>query len=189
MGSAIHSQTPLRLRSPLPETGFLDRRFDRHLIKLFMPTQHQSAFGQCSGLPLRLPARHRVTSIPTKTTRRFDCLNPAKIEDSQIACDTSAVALLAGFPQDFQPGGHAYSACRPISMATVSCQRQARLRWLAGRRVRTTGAPAARAARSRAWRSVMVYRQSIDEVWVPLRNVTSRNGGQAETASAIGCCR
>ncbi len=92
MGSAIHSQTPLRLRRPLRETGFLDHRFDRHLIKLFHPNPTSKRVRTVFGLPLRLPARHRVTSIPTKTTRRFDCLKPAKIEDPQIACNTSAVA-------------------------------------------------------------------------------------------------
>ena len=65
---------------------------------------------------------------------------------SQMLCSASAVGLsckLAG-----KASSHAaYWACNAASSATASCQRRARRRWSAGRRVRITGVPIVRAAR------------------------------------------
>jgi hypothetical protein len=72
-----------------------------------------------------------------------------------------------------------------MSSATVSFQRRARLRWSAGRRVRITGTPEARAARYRAWRSASVMALSPMALagMDPLRSVTSRNPCHTESGS------
>lgn len=65
---------------------------------------------------------------------------------SQITCNASASrpSCRLGGSASSQA---AYCACKSASSATASCQRRARPRWSAGRRVRITGASAARAAR------------------------------------------
>ena len=49
--------------------------------------------------------------------------------------------------------------------------------------------PARRGGEPGVRRPSWVYHQSIDEAWVPLLIVTSRNVGQAETAPAADWCR
>ena len=73
-------------------------------------------------------------------------LSSSERSSSQIAWTAAASALscwLAGSASSQS----AYCACSSLSWAMASCQRWARLRWSAGRRVRITGASAARATR------------------------------------------
>ena len=90
---------------------------------------------------------------------------------------------LEGCPASLPAKRYTVPAILSVSSATASCQRRARLWWVGlvrvsvGARVPTTGVPAARVARWRAWRSASVMALSPIDLrgMVPLRSVTSRN--------------
>jgi hypothetical protein len=120
---------------------------DRHLVRLFHPGVN-ARFRR--PLPARalsrpVPCGPSRCSIPAEAAGRFDRLQLAKIEVTNRLqrFGKGAVALVRR--QGFQPGD--VIDCKSTSVARVSCQRRARLRWSAGRGVRINGVSTARAAR------------------------------------------
>jgi hypothetical protein len=95
-------------------------------------------FGGCLSAFPRVIVTHAVLghlvvqSRPKPRGGSIACSSPRSRSD--IACNASAMALSCKFAGKASSQA-AYSACRPTSTAMVSCQRRARLRWSAGRRV------------------------------------------------------
>src|SRR5215212_7024049 len=113
MGSAIQSQTRMRLGEPLHHTGSLDPRFDRSSSRSALSPRHQRALGRygASTLPssrtlfvARCRSGPSRCSIPAKAARRFDCLQLAEVEIADCLQRLRGGALLQVGWQGLQPG-------------------------------------------------------------------------------------
>ena len=134
---------------------------------------------------LRSSLRGRRRSVAAEAARRVDRLEFGEVEIADRLQRVGRRAVLQVGRQCLQPGG-VLGLQVVVSSATVSCQRRARLRWSAGRRVRMTGSPAARAARWRAWRSasVMAGRRSACAAWFHSQSLRHETTAQTDCAQA-----
>ena len=127
---------------------------DRHLIQLLNPgnnarfRRRPANAGLVTRVIVPMPHGPSRCSITSKSPRRFDRLEFRKVEIDNRPQGLGQRAVLLIVWQRVQPGGIFSLQLR--GPATLSFQRWIRERRSTGRRVRTTGAPTARAARYRA---------------------------------------